>query len=157
MKQLFMKQMVSNGKDNYIIKDRRGEEQYTVTLNDLEVEDFISISNHHKEPVLLVKQDGENELKKFVVSSDMKEILTIEFNDITKECKATSDELAIVGDLLEMTFDVMYGYRKVGKVRKRWVATEDTYEMTIFESDRENAIIGLATVLGVAQHYKKIA
>jgi hypothetical protein len=29
--------------------------------------------------------------------------------------------------------------------------------MTIFESDRESEIIGLATVLGFAQYYKKIA
>lgn len=35
MKQLFMKQLVSSGKDNYTIKDRRGKELYTVTLDDL--------------------------------------------------------------------------------------------------------------------------
>ncbi|MBO0429469.1 hypothetical protein JZO82_09870 [Vagococcus fluvialis] len=157
MKQLFMKQLVSSGKDNYTIKDRRGKELYTVTLDDLEVGDFISISNCRKEPVLLVKQDEENELKKFVVYSDNQELIAVEFNDLTKECTAMSNELAIIGDLLEMTFDVMYGYRKVGKVRKRWVSSEDTYEMTIFESDRESEIIGLATVLGFAQYYKKMA
>lgn len=157
MKQLFMKQLVSSEKDNYEIKDRRGKKLYTVVLNDLEVTDFINISNIDKKEVLLVKLDRNNEIKNFVVYSDNQELIAINFNHLTKECLVNSNELAISGDLLEMTFDIMFGYRKVGKVRKRWVSSEDTYEITIFESDRELDIIGLVTVLDVAHSYREKA
>lgn len=154
MKQLFMKQEVSVDKENYTIKDRRGEELYTVILNGLEVGEFLSISNHHEESVLLVRQNRENELIKFIVYSSNQELLSIEYNKETNECRTTNSDLAIIGDLLEMTFDIMYGYRKVGKVRKRWVASEDAYELTVFEMDREFEIIGLATVMGFLQYYE---
>lgn len=150
MKQFFMEQMVSSEKESIIIKNRRGEETYTVTSNELEDEASLLISNFKKEPIVLVKQERIGSQNKFVVQSDNKDVFLIETDEKTLGLKASSGDLTIDGDLLAMKFDVLFGYRKVGKVRQRWVFSENTYELTVFETDREKSLIGLLAVLDFA-------
>ncbi|MBO0476558.1 hypothetical protein DOK76_05715 [Vagococcus sp. DIV0080] len=147
MRQLFMKQMVSGEKDNFTIKDRRGEEVYTVAFDETDSDTLFSISNHGQQPVVLIKEDEESCQKRYCIHSEGQEIFIVEADETLVECRAISDELSINGDMLSMTFDVMYGYRKVGKIRKRWIPSENSYELTIFESDREGVLLGLMACL----------
>ncbi|MEG0285894.1 MULTISPECIES: hypothetical protein [Vagococcus] len=156
MKQFFMEQSGSENKEKFIIKDRRGEETYTVILNDLE-EEHLLISDFKKNPVVLVKQKKGNDQSQFAVLLDGETAFYIEKDETTSKLTASSDELTIDGDLLDMTFDVMFGYRKVGKIRKRWITSNDAYELTVFEDDRETALIGLLAVLNITINLTKIA
>lgn len=157
MKQFLMKQRVSGKKDTIIIKDRRGEETYTVASTELEDDVLLMISNLKKEPVVLVKQEKKGNQSKFVVQSNNQDIFLIETDEDRLLMTASSEDLTISGDLLAMKFDVMYGYRKVGKVRKRWISSEDAYELTVFETDREKALVGLLAVLDFTMNLSNVA
>lgn len=151
MRQLFMKQLVSKESDNFIINDRRGKEIYTVSVDESNDNNLLSITDSFKEEVVFVKQIKENDVTSFIIHSGEEELLVIEADKKTSDCEITSRDLTINGKLSDMNFDLMFGYRKVGKVRKRWVSSEDAYELTIFESDREIALVALVAVLDFYQ------
>lgn len=143
MKQFFMGQNSSGGKEKMVIKDRRGEERYTVSLGGLE--GLLLITDSTKRSVVLVKQ--KNEDNQFKIISDGKELFSIVADEKRNQLYGVSRDLTIDGDLLEMKFDVMFGYRKVGKIRKRWISSENAYELTVFEDDREKTLIGVLAIL----------
>ena len=143
MKQFFMGLNSSDGKGEMVIKDRRGVERYAVTFGELE--ELLLITDFTKKSVVLVKQ--KNEDNQFKIISGGKELFSVKVSEEGTELHGISKDLTIDGDLLEMKFDVMFGYRKVGKVRKRWVSSEDAYELTVFEDDREKTLIGVLAVL----------
>ncbi len=150
MKQLFMKQMVSKGKSKFSIKNRRGEGMYTVVVDESDNDTLLQIVGADRESVLFVKQNLLDDTWRFSIESDDKIEFVLKHEAGLLDFVDHSEELSVNGNMLDMHFDVMLGYRKVGKIRKRWISTENSYELTVFEEDREAALIGLMAVLDFA-------
>lgn len=57
-------------------------------------------------------------------------------------------DLYLVGDWKSLSFDLMKGYRKLAKVRPKWMAFgSSSYEMTIFEEAYEPELVSLVSTI----------
>ncbi|QNN73439.1 hypothetical protein H9L18_02240 [Vagococcus carniphilus] len=149
MRQLFMKRKVSNPSETFTVTNRNEKDVYGVSVNSVENSQLITIHKSENQQVAMVTKEQSNDGSTFIVEVDNKKVFIIEKGLVqgTSKYIATSDELTIDGDLFGMSFNVMLGYRKVAKVRKRWTSIGDSYEITIFEDDNEASLVGLVTTL----------
>ncbi|MDT2865136.1 LURP-one-related/scramblase family protein [Vagococcus carniphilus] len=145
MRQLFMKRKVSNPSETFTVTDRNQKDVYGVSINSVENSQLMTIHKSENQQVAIITNDESI----FTVEVDNKKVFIIEkkLDQGTSKYTATSDELTIDGDLFGMSFNVMLGYRKVAKVRKRWTTLGNSYELTIFEDENEVALVGLVSTL----------
>ncbi|MFC6347200.1 hypothetical protein [Vagococcus carniphilus] len=144
-----MKRKVSNPSETFTVTNRNEKDVYGVSVNSVENSQLITIHKSENQQVAMVTKEQSNDGSTFIVEVDNKKVFIIEKGLVqgTSKYIATSDELTIDGDLFGMSFNVMLGYRKVAKVRKRWTSIGDSYEITIFEDDNEASLVGLVTTL----------
>ncbi|MFY8329242.1 hypothetical protein [Vagococcus carniphilus] len=144
-----MKRKVSNPSETFTVTNRNEKDVYGVSVNSVENSQLITIHKSENQQVAMVIKEQSNDGSTFIVEVDNKKVFIIEKGLVqgTSKYIATSDELTIDGDLFGMSFNVMLGYRKVAKVRKRWTSIGDSYEITIFEDDNEASLVGLVTTL----------
>ncbi|MFW7432141.1 LURP-one-related/scramblase family protein [Vagococcus carniphilus] len=149
MRQLFMKRKVSNPSETFTVTNRNEKDVYGVSVNSVENSQLITIHKSENQQVAMVTKEQSNDGSTFIVEVDNKKVFIIEKGLVqgTSKYIATSDELTIDGDLFGMSFNVMLGYRKVAKVRKRWTTLGNSYELTIFEDENEVALVGLVSTL----------
>lgn len=149
MRQLFMKRKVSNPSETFTVTNRNEKDVYGVSVNSVENSQLITIHKSENQQVAMVTKEQSNDGSTFIVEVDNKKVFIIEKGLVqgTSKYIATSDELTIDGDLFCMSFNVMLGYRKVAKVRKRWTTLGNSYELTIFEDENEVALVGLVSTL----------
>lgn len=149
MRQLFMKRKASNPSETFTVTNRNEKDVYGVSVNSVENSQLITIHKSENQQVAMVTKEQSNDGSTFTVEVDNKKVFIIEKGLVqgTSKYIATSDELTIDGDLFGMSFNVMLGYRKVAKVRKRWTTLGDSYELTIFEDENEVALVGLVSTL----------
>ena len=123
-------------------------------VNSVENSQLMTIYKSENQQVAVVTNDESI----FTVEVDNKKVFIIEkkLDQGTPKYVVTSDELAIDGDLFGMSFNVMLGYRKVAKVRKRWTTLGNSYELTIFEDENEVALVGLVTTLDYIKSNKQL-
>lgn len=154
-----MDPMNSRKKNKLSIKERRGDELYSVTINNSDQPLLLSVANSNQEAIVHVKQKTAETLSEIVVQNENEPLFLIETqkNSDLLNVFPTNHELSFSGSLPNMRFDLLNGYRKVGKVRKRWVSSEDMYELTIFESDCESDLIGLVSALDFIIYNEKKA
>lgn len=140
-----MKRKVSNPSETFTVTDRNEKDVYGVSVNSVENSQLMTIYKSENQQVAVVTNDESI----FTVEVDNKKVFIIEkkLDQGTPKYVVTSDELAIDGDLFGMSFNVMLGYRKVAKVRKRWTTLGNSYELTIFEDENEVALVGLVSTL----------
>lgn len=154
-----MDPMNSRKKNRLSIKERRGDELYSVTINNSDHNLLLSVANSNQEAIVHVKQKTAETLSEIVVQNENEPLFIIEAkkNSNLLNVFPTNHELSFSGSLPNMRFDLLNGYRKVGKVRKRWVSSEDMYELTIFEPDCESDLIGLVSALDFIIYNEKKA
>lgn len=144
-----MKRKVSNPSETFTVTNRNEKDVYGVSVNSVENSQLITIHKSENQQVAMVTKEQSNDGSTFIVEVDNKKVFIIEKGLVqgTSKYIATSDELTIDGDLFGMSFNVMLGYRKVAKVRKRWTTLGNSYELTIFEDENEVALVGLVSTL----------
>lgn len=144
-----MKRKVSNPSETFTVTNRNEKDVYGVSVNSVENSQLITIHKSENQQVAIVTKEQSNDGSTFIVEVDNKKVFIIEKGLVqgTSKYIATSDELTIDGDLFGMSFNVMLGYRKVAKVRKRWTTLGNSYELTIFEDENEVALVGLVSTL----------
>lgn len=154
-----MNQMNSNKKNKLSIKERRGGEIYSITVSNSDQNLLLSVANSNQEAIVHVKQKTAETPSEIIVQTESKPLFLIgsEKNLESLNVIPTNHELILTGSLPDMSFDMLLGYRKVGKVRKRWVSSENMYELTIFEQDFEPDLIGLVSALDFITYHSEKA
>lgn len=142
MRQLFMRQRVFSIGDSCVIKDRSGNDVYEVAVPEGKNIKGMTVFDNDRNPVITIKRKSLNVFPKIVIEVGNQEVFVIE-KRLNSDYRIISQGIAIYDDWRKMDFDVMAGYRKVAKVRKRWVYPGDSYELTIFEKENELALVGL--------------
>ncbi len=144
-----MKRKVSNPSETFTVTNRNEKDVYGVSVNSVENSQLITIHKSEDQQVAVVMNKQSDESLKYSVEVGNDEVFIIE--KIVAQGAAnyvvTGEELTIDGELLDMSFNIMLGYRKVAKVRKRWTSLGDSYELTIFEDENEVAVVGLVSIL----------
>lgn len=151
MYKLYIKQKVFKITDHYPVLDESGAEVYQVD------QDFKFIGNR----VTVTKNDGT---KSFVLE---KRILTfmpqydVTFSDgksffikknftfFKKEINLFSEDydLKLIGDFLDLSFDVENHGEFVGHIEKKFLSWGDTYEITVYDKAFEEELLALMIVL----------
>lgn len=149
MRQLFMlKEDYTNETKREIIT-RNGDKEYTVEcLNDSGLHCYTVYNNQLKE-VVRVEKNISSSLPALDVIVNDEVLFTVEQSEspLMMAFQITGKELEVHDDWWSMDFDIMSGYRKVSKVRNRWTALGDAYELTVFEKASEPETIGLMLAL----------
>lgn len=149
MRQLFMlkKKFVVDG--DCFITNRSGDVLYTVERLTASPRSTYIIYNDKQEEVVRVNSDDSNVASELnvLIDGDYKFIVEETTSSDTPTYKIAGEELSVYDNWSKMNFDIMNGYRKVAKVRNRWVSPGDSYELTIFEEDCELESIGLLVLL----------
>jgi len=149
MRQLFLlKEDYTNETKREIIT-RDGEKIYTVEcFDDSGVNCYVVSNTQFEEIVRVEKHIGSNLPCLDVIVKD-EVIFTIEQSPspLMMSFQITGKDLEVHDDWWSMDFDIMSGYRKVSKVRNRWTALGDAYEITVFEKACEPETIGLMLAL----------
>lgn len=149
MRQLFMlKEDYTNETKREIIT-RNGDKEYTVEcLNDSGLHCYTVYNNQLKE-VVRVEKNISSSLPALDVIVNDEVLFTVEQSEspLMMAFQITGKDLEVHDDWWSMDFDIMSGYRKVSKVRNRWTALGDAYELTVFEKASEPETIGLMLAL----------
>jgi len=128
---------------------RNGDKEYTVEcLNDSGLHCYTVYNNQLKE-VVRVEKNISSSLPALDVIVNDEVLFTVEQSEspLMMAFQITGKELEVHDDWWSMDFDIMSGYRKVSKVRNRWTALGDAYELTVFEKASEPETIGLMLAL----------
>ncbi|MGO3731806.1 MAG: LURP-one-related/scramblase family protein [Vagococcus sp.] len=159
MKQLFMKQKVFSLGEKFTIQDRAGDDVYVVEGSFMKVPKTFVVYDIDNRPTVKITKKMLSLLPKFCVEVEGEEVFAIEkrLTAIKSKYVVEGNGLTIQGDWWDMNFDVMRGYRKVAKVRKRWISWGDSYELTIFETENEAALIGLIAAIDFVKQQESAA
>lgn len=148
VRQLFIRQRAfASSNDGFSIKDRSGKDNYFVK-GDFQHQIFsVSIYDRMKNPIVSIDRNTSVEHPAFEVKLDDAVAFNVEkrMTPMGFEYAVDGSDVEIYDNWWSMNFDIMKGYRKVGKVRKRWAFSGESYELTIFEREYEEALIGLLT------------
>lgn len=149
MKQLIMKQGETSIRETTTVVNRKGKEEYTVIISSEKDTPKITVKTIGKEIVAVVKEVEMGAEEKYIIEVDNEVVFNVEKEMLTHGSNyiVESKEMHTEGYLSKMSFEIMLGYRKVAKVRKRWIATEDSYELTIFEPENELSLVALLSLL----------
>lgn len=152
-----MKQKVSNPSETFTVTNRKEEDVYGISVNSIDNELFITIHNPAHEQVAVVTNKHSKDDFQFSVAADNEKVFTIEkrLSPVTSDYVVTGDKLHLDSDFFDMSFNIMFGYRKVAKVRNRWTTRGESYEITVFEDENEAAIVGLVSVLDFIKNNEK--
>ncbi|MGX4687071.1 hypothetical protein JNUCC83_09230 [Vagococcus sp. JNUCC 83] len=149
MRQLFMLKEDYTNENTREIITRNGDKVYSINCFDDNGLSCYSVCNNKREEVVRVERHIGTTLPCLDVIVDDKVSFTVEQSPSISSMtfNITSDDLEVFDDWWSMDFDVMSGYRKVSKVRNRWTALGDAYEMTVFEKANEAQTVGLMLAL----------
>lgn len=149
VRQLFMKQKVSNPSETFALTDRNEKDVYQVSVSEVENPQLITIHKTENQQVAVITTEQLDDVLLFNIEVDNKKVFVIEkkLDQGESQYTITSDELTIDGDLFGMMFNIMFGYRKVAKVRKRWTTLGNSYELTTFEEENEVTLVALVAIL----------
>ena len=149
MRQLFMLKEDYTNENTREIITRNGDKVYSINYFDDNGLSCYSVCNNKREEVVRVERHIGTTLPCLDVIVDDKVSFTVEQSPSISSMtfNITSDDLEVFDDWWSMDFDVMSGYRKVSKVRNRWTALGDAYEMTVFEKANEAQTVGLMLAL----------
>lgn len=154
MKQLIMKQGETSIRETVTVVNRKGKEEYTVLMSTKENTPKITIKTVGKDNCAVVSEIGVENSERYVIKVNGKEMFIIEkeIPTISSKYIVKSEVMFIEGDLCGMSFDIMLGYRKIAKIRERWVSMGDSYELTIFEPENEIALVALLAILDFVKY-----
>ena len=149
MRQLFMLKEDYTNENTREIITRNGDKVYSINCFDDNGLSCYSVCNNKREEVVRVEKHVGTTFPCLDVIVDDKVSFTVEQSPSISSMtfNITSDDLEVFDDWWSMDFDIMSGYRKVSKVRNRWTALGDAYEMTIFEKTNEAQTVGLMLAL----------
>jgi len=128
---------------------RNGDTVYTVEcLDDSGLHCYTVFNNKLEEVVRVEKHIGSSTSCLDVIVKD-EVLFTVEqsASPLMMAFQIKGKDLEVHDDWWSMDFDIMSGYRKVSKVRNRWTALGDAYELTVFEKSSEPETIGLMLAL----------
>lgn len=152
MKQLIMKKGETSIHEMVTIVNRKEKDEYTLSMSSVKKTPRITITTADKMSEAIVNEVKLEMSKRFVIEYDDKVVFVIDKEKNSTDCIIKSDKMFIEGDLNKMSFDIMLGYRKIAKIRERWVSMGDSYELTIFEPENEIALVALLAILDFVKY-----
>lgn len=149
MRQLFMLKDDYTNENKREIITRNGDKIYTIECFEDDGLTCYNVYDGRREEIARVERHIGSTLPCLDVVVGERIIFTVaQSESISKmSFQIISDDLEVHDDWWSMDFDVMSGYRKVSKVRNRWTALGDAYEVTVFEKSNEAETIGLMLAL----------
>ncbi|HCM89550.1 MULTISPECIES: hypothetical protein [Vagococcus] len=152
MKRLIMKQGETSIHELVTIVNQKGKDEYNLSMSSVKKTPRITITHVSKTSEATVNEIRLETVERFVIEVDRKVIFIIEKEKNSKDYIVKSDKMFIEGDLNKMSFDIMLGYRKVAKVRERWISIGESYELTVFEHENEVALVALLATLDFVKY-----
>lgn len=146
MRHIIVNESLFDANDEAVLTDRNGKEAYFIEGNLESESNKLTVLDIERNPVVVLDIDTNAQLNTIDINVGKKKKMSLSEMSQT-EYELECEHLDVDGELSAMSFDVLNGYRKVGKLRKRWINRGPSYELTIFEEENELALVGLVTGL----------
>ncbi|WP_326716984.1 hypothetical protein [Vagococcus jeotgali] len=149
MRQLFILRKEFTTEHNIPVTNRKGDIQYTIKrIGEGEKESY-TILDYLNNEVLHVNSEFQDGQIKVGVWTEEKCLFTVKqtHNSLDEAYQIMDSMLDIYGDWRTLDFDINSGYRKVAKVRNRWISFGDALELTVFEKSSEVISLGILVAL----------
>lgn len=140
MRQLFVKNDDFSLEKPFSFFNRPGDAEYHLEQYEDDDTAYLVLLNEKKEMIGKVSKENTKGATKYVGMTGVGEelfLLRQEKTDTSNGFVFSSPVFELCGQWWEFNYDVMYGYRKVAKVRKRWVHWGPSHEITLFEEQSE--------------------
>ncbi|MGO2083506.1 hypothetical protein [Vagococcus sp.] len=147
MRQLYLQKSVISYTDEHPIVNRSKEAQYSLRASKKGTMNEITIHNQKRQQVATIEVEENFGKRQGIISVEGQKQFFIE-QVVTTLSLQEQTELYLVGDWKSLSFDLMKGYRKLAKVRPKWMPFgSSSYEMTIFEEVYEPEIVSLVSAI----------
>ncbi|AQP53535.1 hypothetical protein CBF34_00260 [Vagococcus penaei] len=153
MKQLYVKKMLFEDKD-IVVLNRNEEAEYYMTLNTVPDAVSINVYNMTNDLVSTIESTITPSQMDVTVYTNNMEIATLSYVDGEKNHTGNlveKNDLTVIDDWKNFKFELLKGYRKVSKVRPKWMLWAPSYELTIFEEEYTDASVGMITGIALLQ------
>ncbi|MGY3765679.1 hypothetical protein ACWOAH_03885 [Vagococcus vulneris] len=145
MKQLYVKKGLFENKE-ILVMNRNEDIEYNLILTPLASGAKVDIFNKQNQSVAVITASMVSSGISIDVTAngnamakiDFKKNRNMEYRDLVE-----MDDLTVINDWQSYKFELLRGYRKVAKVRPKWMEWGSTYELTIFEDEYTDAAIGM--------------
>lgn len=149
MRQLYMKQKVFSLNGQFTVKDEQQQDAYYVEGSFMKIPKTFSIYDTRRNEVALITKKTFSFLPQFFVDVNGKQVLTIKKEFSFFKAKYTIDAagMEVQGDWWDMDFDVLQHGEVIGSVSKEWFTWGDSYQITIYQENLEEIMIGLVVAI----------
>ena len=140
MRQLFVKDDDFSLEKPFSFFNRPGDAEYHLEQYQDNGTAYLVLLNQKKEMIGKVSKETAKGRPRYVGMTSVGEELFLLRQEKTDELEGfvfSSPVFELCGQWWECNYDVMYGYRKVAKIRKRWVHWGLSREITLFEEQSE--------------------
>lgn len=147
MRQLYLQKGMVNFVSAKTIVDRNKEKNYVISsvTNNNNQELCVHDNQNNKIASVEIKENLGNREGMLVVENQ--NLFLLEQVVTTLSLQEQTD-LYLVGDWKELSFDLMKGYRKLGKVRPKWMAFgSSSCEITVFEEQYETILVSTVSAI----------
>lgn len=149
MRQLYMKQKVFSLNGQFTVKDEQQQDAYYVEGSFMKIPKTFSIYDTRRNEVALITKKTFSFLPQFFVDVNGKQVLTIKKEFSFFKAKYTIDAagIEVQGNWWDMDFDVLRHGEVIGSVSKEWFTWGDSYQITVYQEDLEEIMIGLVVAI----------